>query len=127
MPARPALRAALAAAAALVLAACQGPGTSVPSALAQKLAVGTGDITTACGYADELTAFGDHAESQLRPLQAMAAQGADKLALVYRHTSSDIYQGESIGAVLHGAIALLGECGLPAARRPLERALTPGR
>ncbi len=95
----------------------------MPSALAQKLAVGTSDITAACGYAEELTAFGAPAADQLHALQTMATQGAGKLALVYRHTSSDIYQGESIGAVLHGAIALLGECGLSGARAPLLRAL----
>ena len=103
---------------------CASPGTPAPSSQAAKLSVATSDIATACGYADELTAFGDHHVS-LSSEEAMAAQGASKLAGVYARSHAWIYQGESIGGVVNGSIALLGECGLPGARTTLLR--TEGR
>jgi hypothetical protein len=107
---------------AVCVAGCAQPGTPVPLPQAQKLVVGTSDIATACGYAEEATAFGDH-HVTLAPLDAMARMGAVKVAHVYDEDQTDIYQGESVGGVVNDSISLLGECGLPAARAPLRQAL----
>ena len=42
----------------LGLSGCAQPGTQAPRSQAAKLAVGTSDISAACGYLEELTAFG---------------------------------------------------------------------
>jgi hypothetical protein len=102
-------------------AGCAPPGTPAPLAQAAKVGVATSDIATACGYAEEASAFGWR-RVNLSPLEAMARHGAVKLARVYEKDQSDIYQGETIAQVVGGAIALLGQCGLPEARGPLLRA-----
>jgi hypothetical protein len=111
---------------AIALGGCAQPGTQAPKPEAAKLAVGTSDIATACGYAQELTAFGGSHASGLGAEEAMARQGADKLAGVFAHSSTWIYQGESIGGLLNDTSSLLGECGLTGARQVLERALAHG-
>jgi hypothetical protein len=113
------------AAAAVVLAAvagCAQPGTQAPKAQAAKLAVGTSDISTACGYLEELTAFGRPSPQTLAPIESMAQTGARKLAVVYAEDQTGIYQGDSIGALLGDSISLLKDCGLTGPERMLERA-----
>lgn len=106
------------------LAGCAQPGTQASKAQAARIAVATSDISTACGYAEEVTAFaGPHAHG-LSSVRAMAQKGAHKLAGVYAQNQTGIYQGESIGGVVNDSIALLGDCGLPGPRRVLEHALT---
>lgn len=116
MPRGAALRRALAgtaAAAALATAAgCAQPGTPASSGQAATLAVGTGDISTACGYREELTEFEAQRAKGQGPIVQMALTGARKLAAVYARDQSDIYQGESAGAVLGDSISLLRGCGL---------------
>ena len=53
----------------------------------------------------------------------MAETGARKLAAVYAKTHTDIYQGDSIGALLSDSISLLHDCGLRGAETTLQRAL----
>lgn len=116
----------LASAAAVLAAAlggCAQPGTQAPKPQAAKLAVGTGDISAACGYVEELTAAGGATRRSLDPIESMAQTGAHKLAGVYAKDQSDIYQGESIGAVLGDSISLLHDCGLTGPAKTLERAL----
>jgi hypothetical protein len=108
---------------ATALAGCAQPGTQIPKAQAARLGVATGDISTACGYLEELTAFGGRRGKNLAPIESMAQTGARKLAAVYSHDQTDIYQGDSIGAVLGDGISLLHDCGLPGAVKTLERAL----
>ena len=86
----------------------------------------TSDIANSCGFAEEKLAFGDH-HVRLAHLEAAAHAAAVKLARVYDRDQTDIYQGESIRAVVHGAVALLGSCGLPHAQAPLRRALAAHR
>ena len=107
----------------LVVAGCAQPGTQAPRPEAAKLAVGTGDISTACGYLEERTAFGEAPPKSREAIEAMAQEGARKLARVYAGDQTDIYQGESIGAVLRDSISLLHDCGLHGAALTLERAL----
>lgn len=117
-------RSALTAAAVLALTGCaQGGMPQVSSQEAAELGVGTGRITVACGTADELRAFGGSHPQGLAAQQSIALSGARKLSEVYRHDQSHIYQGESVGAVLHDTISLLGHCRLGRARSLLLRAL----
>lgn len=108
---------------ATALAGCAQPGTQAPKAQAAKLAVGTADISNACGYVEELTAFGGRKAKNLAPLESMAQTGARKLIAVYARDQTGIYQGESIGAVLGDSISLLRDCRLTAAEKMLELAL----
>jgi hypothetical protein len=107
----------------VALAGCAQPGSSVPEGQAAKLAVGTNEISTACGYAWELTAFGGGQGKKLAPIEAMAQTGAAKLASVYAHDQTDLYEGDSIGGVLGDSISLLRECGLTRPAKTLQQAL----
>lgn len=109
---------------AVLLAGCSHPGTPVPSKESDELDVGTSRISVACGYAEELTATGGPNPKGLSWIESVAVSGADKLASVYASDQTDIYQGESVGAILGDSISLLGDCRLPAARSVLERALS---
>jgi hypothetical protein len=106
------------------LSGCSQAGMpQVSSDEAAKIGVATGRITVACGTAEELRAFGGPREPGLAGEESIAASGARKLAAVYRHDHSRIYQGESVGAVMNDSIALLGKCRLQRARRLLMRAM----
>lgn len=107
-----------------VLAGCAQPGTQAAKPQAAKLAVGTSDISTACGYLEELTAFGRADAKDLASIRAMADTGARKLANVYAVDHTGIYQGDSIGALLGDSISLLHDCGLPGPEKTLQRALS---
>jgi hypothetical protein len=107
----------------LVVAGCAQPGTQAPRQEAAKLAVGTSDISAACGYLEELTAFGGRRGKDLSSIEALAAAGARKLAGVYAHDQTDIYQGESVAGLLGDSISLLRDCGLVESERMLRAAL----
>jgi hypothetical protein len=107
----------------LALAGCAQPGTQAPRSQAAKLAVGTSDISAACGYREELTAFGGAKGKDLSSIKEMAQTGAQKLARVYAKDQTDIYQGDSIGALLGDTISLLHDCGLSDAEQTLKHAL----
>jgi hypothetical protein len=123
MPDRAALAALTALAVAAALGGCAQPGTQAPKPEAAKLAVGTADISTACGYLEEATAFGRRKGESPGSIVAMAQTGASKLADVYARDQTDIYQGDSIGGVLGDSISLLRDCGLAGPEQTLERAL----
>jgi hypothetical protein len=106
-----------------LLAGCAQPGTQAPKPQAAKLAVGSSDISTACGYREELTAFGGRPGASLNSIESMAQTGARKLAGVYALDQNDIYQGDSIGALLGDAISLLHDCGLTGPEQTLRHAL----
>ncbi len=105
------------------LSGCLHPGTPVPSKQADKLDVATSRISVACGYEEELTATGASHPKGLPWIESIAVSGARKLASVYANDQSDIYQGESVGAIVNDSISLLAGCRLPAARKVLEQAL----
>jgi hypothetical protein len=127
MSRHPALSAVIAGALAAGLAGCAQPGAQPTQEQAAKLTVGASDISTACGYRWELTAFAGRRGNQLGPIESMAETGAQKLAVVYAQDQTGIYQGDSIGALLGDSISLLGECGLTGPERTLERALAGHR
>ena len=114
---------ALASVLALLMASCAQPGTQAPKAQAAKLAVGTSDISTACGYLEEVRAFGPASPHSLAAIESMAQTGARKLAFVYAHDQNEIYQGDSIRALLGDAISLIQDCGLTGPERTLQQAL----
>lgn len=111
----------------VALAGCAQPGIQAPKSQAAKLAVGTGDISTACGYLEELRAFGHPDSRSLGQIWSMAETGAQKLAFVYGRDQTGIYQGDSIGALLGDGISLLHDCGLAGPERTLQQALQAHR
>ena len=102
--------------------ACARPGTPVPEKQAAELDVATSRISVACGYEEELTAYEGSNPPGLGGIESIAVSGARKLASVYARDQRDIYQGESVGAIVGDSISLLAGCRLPAARGVLERA-----
>lgn len=117
----------MAAVALTAVAGCAQPGTQAPKAQAAKLAVGTSDISAACGYLEERGRFGRASPQNLASLEAMAEDGAHRLAAVYARDQTDIYQGDSIGALLGDGISLLHDCGLTRAEKTLQQALAAHR
>ena len=111
----------------LGVTACSQPGTQAPLAQAKKLDEATNAISVSCGYADQIAAFGGPRARGLSTLDASAAAGARKLVSVYVRDRGDIYQGETIKAIVSDSIALLGDCGLDRARGVLQRATRDGR
>ncbi len=108
----------------LVLAAgCAQPGTPLATSEAAKVGVATSSLSTACGYAWELTAFGGRRPGGLAAQESTALAAAHKLAGVYASSPSDIYQGESVGSIVSDTITLLDECRLPGAQGVLKQAL----
>ena len=108
---------------AVCVSGCMKPGTPVSSKRADQLDVATSRISVACGYEEELTATGGSHPKGLGWIESIAVSGARKLAGVYAHDQTHIYQGESVGAIVNDSISLLAGCRLPAARRVLEQAL----
>lgn len=106
-----------------VAAGCSDAGTPAPGKQAAELDVATSRISVACGYAEELMAFGGSHPQGLPWIESIAESGARKLASVYDHDQTDIYQGESIGGIVNDSISLLANCGLPGARPLLRHAL----
>ena len=102
---------------------CAQPGTPVSAKQAAELDVATSRISVACGYEEELTAYHRPRPAGLVSIESIAVSGARKLAFVYRRDHGDIYQGESVGAIVNDSISLLAGCRLAAARDLLERAL----
>lgn len=112
---------------ALMAAGCSQAGTpQVSTKEAAKIGVATSRITVACGAAGELRAFGGARPRGLATQESIALSGARKLAAVYAHDQSHIYQGESVGGVVHESISLLDSCGLPKAGKLLLTALRQG-
>jgi hypothetical protein len=113
----------LALAASILAAGCAPPGTPVQKIQAAKLGVATSSISAACGYAWELTGTGARNPKGLAAQDATATSAAHKLASVYGHSPSDIFEGESVGSILSDTVTLLDECGLTHAKHVLQQAL----
>ena len=93
-------------------AGCGPTPPQAPYAQAKKLDASTSDIATACGLNYQVTAFpGDH-RADLANLEASATSSARKLASVYARNPTWIYQGETVGKIVHDGIAMLRACGL---------------
>jgi hypothetical protein len=106
------------------LAGCSQAGVPrVSLSEAARIGVATERIAVACGTAAELRAFAGPNPPGLKDQESIALSGTRKLAAVYAHDHSRIYQGESVGAVVHDSISLLKGCGLPTGQKALQRAL----
>jgi hypothetical protein len=114
----------VAAAGALAVAGCAQPGAQAPKPQAARLSHATGDISLACGYAEELRAFGGAHPAGLGTQETMAVFGARLLLDVWSRSRTWIYQGETINGVVSDSISLLGNCGLPHAQAFLRSAIS---
>jgi hypothetical protein len=98
---------------------CGATPPQAPLGDAAKLDTSLSGISTACGLAYQISAFPPPPAAQLASLEAAASRQAAKLASVFRQNPHWIYQGETVSAIADDAIAMLGSCGLPEARRAL--------
>src|SRR5581483_5279099 len=109
-------------AATLALAGCGATPPQAPPTQAKKLGASTGDISTECGLAYQVTAFpGDHAKP-LASLESQAMASVRSLAAVYHRNPAWIYQGETVAQIVVDALSMLHSCGLSQAERTLLRA-----
>jgi hypothetical protein len=109
-------------AAAVLATACGPPQPQPPVSQSNKLGAATGSISTACGEANQVTAFpGDH-RRDLMTLEATAGSASRQLAGVYRQHPGWIFQGETVSQLVQDSLKLLGTCGLPQARAVLRAA-----
>jgi hypothetical protein len=97
-------------------AGCGATPPQAPPREAAKLDVSLGAISTACGLADQLSAFPPPPAGQLAVLEATASTQAAKLASVFQRNPDWIYQGETVRTIVDDALSLLGSCGLSEAR-----------
>jgi hypothetical protein len=112
----------LASAVALAGAGCGPTPPQAPYAQAKKLDAATSDIAAACGLTYQVTAFpGDH-RAELARLESSATSSARTLASVYRRNPAWIYQGETVGKIVHDGVAMLRACGLRVAASTLNAA-----
>jgi hypothetical protein len=107
---------------ALAAAGCGAKPPQAPLPEARELDYTTGQISSACGEAYQVTAFPGDRRRDLLTLEATAASSARKLGAVYRRNPRWIYQGQTVAAIVSKAVALLHECGLARAAAPLEDA-----
>ncbi len=108
--------------AAWMLAACGPTPPQAPLPYAKKLDSATSGISTACGLAEQVTAFGGQHQKDLITLGVTAGSSALKLASVYQRNPAWIYQGETVRQILADSESLLGSCGLRGAQTQLKQA-----
>jgi hypothetical protein len=111
-----------AAAAALALAACGPTPPQAPLPYAKKLDSATSGISTACGLAEQVTAFSGRYHKDLTTLEVTAGSSSLKLAAVYHKNPAWIYQGETVRQIVTDSVSLLGSCGLHRAQAQLKLA-----
>jgi hypothetical protein len=112
------------AAAALAVAGCGALPPQAPLAYAKKLDSATSGISTACGYAYQLTAFPGNQARGLEKLEDAAIGDAHKLEKVFNRNRKWVYQGFTVAEIAGDGVAMLSSCGLHRAERQLKRATT---
>jgi hypothetical protein len=108
--------------AALALAACGPLPPQAPLPYAKKLDSATSGISTACGLAEQVSAFSGQHDKDLITLEVTAGNSSRKLASVYHKNPAWIYQGETVRQIVTDSVSLLGSCGLHSAQAELKRA-----
>lgn len=125
-PARGSARAcacACACAAAAWLSGCGPLPPQAPLAAAQKLDRSTSGISTACGLAYQVAAFGGPHAPEIARLDALVSHGSvPKLARVAAAHPNWIYQGQTVAEITHDSVAYLRACGLTRSAGVLARA-----
>ncbi len=115
---------AVAAVAAGAVAGCGALPPQAPPPMAKTVNSSTGAISTACGEAYQVTAFGgDHAR-ELAALSSIAASSAVQLASVDKRNPNWIFQGQTLSEIVHNSISYLRSCGLPRSAAVLARRTT---
>ena len=107
---------------ALALAACGPLPPQAPLPYAKKLDSATSGISTACGLAEQVSAFSGQHDRDLITLEVTAGSSSLKLASVYHRNPAWIYQGETVRQIVTDSVSLLGSCGLHRAQAQLKRA-----
>jgi hypothetical protein len=110
----------------LVLVACGPTPPQAPLPYAKKLDSATSGISTACGLAEQVTAFPGSHRKDLITLEVTAGASGLKLASVYHRNPAWIYQGETVRQIVTDSVSLLGSCGLRSAQAGLKRATGRG-
>jgi hypothetical protein len=108
-----------------LLSACGPTPPQAPLKYAKKLDESTGAISTACGEADQLTAFPPVDHHDFVVVEATAISAAQKLAGVYHRNPNWIYQSDKISALVHDSVTMLEQCGLAPAADVLKHAVKP--
>lgn len=106
----------------LAAASCGATPPQAPPEEAARLDIATGNISTACGLAYQVTAFSEDHKSDLETLEATASSAAKKLASVYARNPAWIYQGETVEEIVRDSLAMLSTCGLTRAEHTLRQA-----
>lgn len=107
-----------------VVAGCGPLPPQAPLAYARKLSTATGGISTACGFAYQVTAFpGNHAR-ELEKFEAQAIVDARKLVKVFKRNRQWVYQGDTVAEISSDAVSMLQSCGLHKAAHQLRSATT---
>jgi hypothetical protein len=105
----------------LVAGGCGATPPQAPPRQAAKLDSSLSAISTACGLADQLSAFPPAPPAQLAALEATATRSAAKLASVFHDNPAWIYQGETVRTIVGDSLATLAACRLTQARTALAQ------
>ncbi len=109
----------------VVVGGCGPPPPQAPLLDAKKLDASTGAISSACGESYQLRAFAVGDRRDLLTLEVTATAAARKLASVYAQNPSWIYQGDTVGEIVHDGISMLRSCRLRVAAKALAAATAP--
>ncbi len=112
---------AVAVAVALLAGGCGATRPQAPPRQAARLDTSLSGISTACGLADQLSAFPPAPPAQVAALEATASRQATKLAAVFHANPAWIYQGETVRTIVRQSLVMLADCRLSRARAALAR------
>jgi hypothetical protein len=104
------------------LAGCGATPPQAPPRQAHTLGGTTGTISSACGVAYQIHAFGGGDRRSQAALEAAAEGAARRLLSVYRTNRGWIFQGETVAKIVSEGVSALRECGLPRAAQVLSAA-----
>jgi len=107
---------------AVAAAGCGATPPQAPQAQAQRLNDAVSGISTACGLADQVTAFPGGHQPDLTTLEYTAASNARKLASVYAQNASWIFYGDNVRELVSDSVSMLRSCGLSRAAQTLVKA-----
>jgi hypothetical protein len=104
-------------------AGCGATPPQAPPREAHTLGGTTSTISSVCGVAYQIHAFGQHDRRSELALEAAAEKAAQRLLSVYKTNRDWIFQGETVSAIVNESISALRECSLPRAAHALSAAI----